>query len=335
MAATIKDIKKKTGLSLATISKYLNGGNVLPENRTKIEAAIKELHYEVNELARGLVTSKTKTIGIVVYSIERLFAGALIRYVGESLRKAGYGLLICDSDEDKNVEAENISFLLSKKVDGIIVIPVAKRSRFLRPAMDAGIPIVLLDRELEDESIDCVKINNRTAAQKAVQLLIENGHQRIAVISSDNNTYTGWERYLGYEDAMRGAGYPIQEEYVKCGVHSIEYGHDSMEKLLLLPEPPTAVFMTNYEISLGAVMALNESGKLCPDDISLVGFDNLLMSHVVKPKLYMMSQPIKEMGEEAVRLMLNRIASEEKEYAPIEIVMKAKMQEGNSIKKLQ
>ena len=95
--ATIKDIKKKTGLSLATISKYLNGGNVLPENRIKIEEAIKELNYEVNEIARGLVTNRTKTVGVIVYSVESLFNGTLLRYIGSELRKAGYGLLICDS----------------------------------------------------------------------------------------------------------------------------------------------------------------------------------------------------------------------------------------------
>lgn len=333
MAATIKDIREKTGLSLATISKYLNGGNVLPENRLKIEAAIKELHYEVNELARSLVTSKTKTVGVVAYSVESLYTGILIRYIGEALRRVGYGLLICDSDQDGQVERENISFLLSKKVDGIIIIPVSNHSQFLRPAKDAGIPIVLVDRKLEDESIDCVSINNRGSAQKAVELLIKNGHQRIAVITSDRRTYTGWERYLGYEDAMRNAGCPLREEYIKCGDHSIEYGHSSMEQLLTLPEPPTGVFMTNYELSLGAVMALNESGKLCPDDVSLVGFDNLLMNHVVRPKLYMVVQPMKEIGEEAVRLMLNRISSKE-ESAPIDIVLGARIKEGNSIKKL-
>ena len=124
MPATIIDIKNRTGLSLATISKYLNGGNVLPENKIKIETAIKELHYEVNEIARGLVTNKTRTIGVSVYSIESIFNGTLLKYMGDALRKAGYGLLICDSNQDEETERKNIKFLLNKKVDGLIVIPV-------------------------------------------------------------------------------------------------------------------------------------------------------------------------------------------------------------------
>ena len=120
MAATIKDIRKKTGLSLATISKYLNGGNVLPENREKIEKAIQSLHYEVNEIARGLVTNRTRTAGVVVFSVESLFNGILLHHTGDILRKAGYGMLICDSGNSPEREAENIRFLLSKKVKGTV-----------------------------------------------------------------------------------------------------------------------------------------------------------------------------------------------------------------------
>ena len=111
MAATIRDIKKRTGLSLATISKYLNGGNVLPENRILIEEAINELHYEVNELARGLVTHKTKTIGVLVYDIQCLFVGSMLHYLGMELHKKGYGMLICDSCNDEKLQKENLQFL--------------------------------------------------------------------------------------------------------------------------------------------------------------------------------------------------------------------------------
>ena len=116
MPSTIRDIKERTGLSLATISKYLNGGNVLPENRTLIEEAIKELHYQPNEIARGLVTNKTRTVGVVVYDIGSLFNGTLLRYIGQALRKERYGLLICDSNNNEEIEAENIRFLLRKNI---------------------------------------------------------------------------------------------------------------------------------------------------------------------------------------------------------------------------
>ena len=154
MSSTIRDIRDRTGLSLATISKYLNGGNVLPENRILIEKAIKELQYEPNEIARGLVTNKTRTVGVVVYNIESMFNGILLRHIGQALRREKYALLICDSRGDETVEAENIRFLIGKKVDGIIVLPIARTPGFLRPAKEAGIPVVLLDRPVEGEALD-------------------------------------------------------------------------------------------------------------------------------------------------------------------------------------
>lgn len=332
MPATIRDIKEKTGLSLATISKYLNGGNVLPENRARIEAAIKELHYEVNEIARGLVTNKTKTVGVLVYSIESLFNGTLLRYIGESLRKQGYGLLICDSCEDQEVEANSLRFLVNKKVDGIIAIPVSRKSDFLKPAEEAGIPVVLMDRNFVDREYDCVRIDNRMAAFRATNTILEKKHKKIAVICSKEE-YTGIERYKGFLDAMETEGISVPEEYHKCGRHCFEHGYSSMKELLQLEERPTAVLMTNYELTLGAVMAVNESGVSCPDDISMMGFDDLILAQVMNPRMCMVVQPMKEMSEKAVELLLSRILEQNKQFMPVEIIVSTRVQEGNSVKK--
>lgn len=331
MPATIRDIKEKTGLSLSTISKYLNGRNVLPENQASIEAAIRELHYEVNEIARGLVTNRTRTVGVVVYSVESLFNGTLLHHIGNALREERYGIFICDSCNDEKIEAENIRFLLKKKVDGIIVVPVSGKPDFLKPARDADVPVVLLDRAISEGGFDCVRIDNRKAAFDAVKILLNHNHRKIAVICSDHDhEYTGCERYKGYLDAMRQAGIGIVEEYQKRGYHSIEFGQKSMKELLCMADPPTAVFMCNYEISLGAVMSVNELGVRCPEDISLFGFDDLILSHVVKPQLYMVVQPMKEMGEKAVEILLRHIDSKEK-TPPVEVVMNTTIRTGNSI----
>lgn len=332
MAATIKDIRDKTGLSLATISKYLNGGNLRPENREKIKAAVAELHYEVNELARGLVTSRTHTIGMVVYGVENLFCGRLIKCAGEALRRQGYGLLICDSNNSAQAEAENVRFLLNKKVAGILVIPVSQDPAFLEPARRAGVPVALLDRVLPGSGFDCVRIDNYTAALHAVEFLLGKGHRRIAVISSDERLYTGWERYKGYRAALEGAGIQPVEAYQQAGTHAIEFGHDSMRCLLSLSVPPTAVFMTNYEVALGAVMAVHEAGVTCPEQISLLSFDDLLLEHIVQPQLHTVVQPMQQMGDKAVSLLLKRIAGEN--GPPAEIVLLTRIREGNSVRPL-
>ncbi|NBH83139.1 LacI family transcriptional regulator [bacterium C-53] len=334
MSATIRDIKEKTGLSLSTISKYLNGRNVLPENQARIEAAIQELHYEVNEIARGLVTNRTRTVGVVVYSVESLFNGTLLHHIGNALREERYGIFICDSCNDEKIEAENIRFLLKKKVDGIIVVPVSRKQDFLNPARDADVPVVLLDRSLSEGAFDCVRIDNRKAAFEAVKILLNHNHRKIAIICSDSeHEYTGYERYKGYLDAMEQAGLEIVGSYQKQGCHSIEFGQASMKELLCLKDPPTAVLLCNYEISLGAVISINELGIRCPEDISLFGFDDLILSHLVKPQLYMVVQPMRDMGEKAVEILLHHIGSKEK-TPPVEIVMNTSVRTGNSIAKV-
>lgn len=331
MAATIRDIKEQTGLSLATISKYLNGGNVLPENKVKIEAAIKDLHYSVNEIARGLVTSKTKTVGVVVYSIESLFNGTLLHHIGNALKAAGYGLLICDSMADAETEAQNIKFLTNKKVDGIIVVPVSSEADFLEPAKQAEIPVVLLDRAIFDGDYDCVRIDNRITARKAVDYLIKKGHKKIAIVSSGEE-YTGLERTKGYKDALKEAGIEVQEQYIENkGRHSIEFGSEAMQRIIALKDRPTAVFCTNYEVTLGAVMIMNDSDLSCPDDISILGFDDLILSHIIKPHLSIVVQPMKDMSEKAVEVLLGHIDGADG-AAPVEVVMGAKLQEGGSVK---
>lgn len=331
MAATIRDIKKRTGLSLATISKFLNGGNVLPENREKIETAINELHYEVNEIARGLVTNKTRTIGVVVFSIESLFSGTMIRYIGDVLRKKGYGLLICDSCNDEKIEADNIRFLLGKKVDGMIVIPVSDQIGFLHPAKQRNIPVVLLDRSIAGAECDSVKIDNRAAARQAVKRIVEEGHTKIAVIYSGKE-YTGIERYKGFCDVTEEHRLMIPEDYRKKGVHSIEHGYDSMKALLELDSKPGAVFMTNYEITLGAIMALQESEEYSLKDFFVMGFDNLHLTHLVDSKIYMVVQPMQRLAEKAAELLLRRV-EDETEEPPVELVLEASIEETHPTKK--
>lgn len=332
MAATIRDIRERTGLSLATISKYLNGGNVLPRNRELIEEAIDALHYEVNELARGLVTNRTKTIGVLVYDIQCFFVGNMLHHLGQELHKNGYGMLICDSCNDEEMEKANLQFLLSRKVDGILVFAVSLTGGFLKPAKDAGIPVVLIDRAFRGEEADCVEVDNRTAVFRAAQMLIENGHHRIALIAS-NVEYTGLERRKGYEDAFRKFGINVPEEYRVYGRHSFELGYEGMQMLLGLEKPPTAVILSNYDTTLGGILALNESGLSCPADISVIGFDDLLMSKIIRPKLWIVSQPMREMAEKAVEMLLARISHEE-QGGPLRVSFTAEMQEGRSIRKI-
>ena len=332
MSATIRDIKDKTGLSLATISKYLNGGNVLPENRVKIEAAIKSLHYEVNEIARSMVTNKTRTVGVLMHNVESPFSGQIMHFISMKLRENGYGMLICDSCNDAELEEKNLRYLVNKKVDGIIVVPVSTNAAFLSPADNADIPVILMDRPLDFGSYDCIRIDNRTASLRAMDIILSNGHKKIAVIASEHE-YTGRERYAGFMDAMRQAGLFVPKEYIKLGDHSLETGYKYTKELLEADDRPTAIFAANYEISLGAMMAINESEYKCPEDISFVGFDDQLIFHLLEPPVYMVKQPLQQMSDKAVEILLTRITDNNGD-APMEIALHTTISEGKSIKKI-
>lgn len=332
MPATIRDIKNRTGLSLATISKYLNGGNVLPENKALIEEAIKELHYEVNEIARGLVKNKTRTVGVIIYDIASFFSSNLLHYLGQELRENGYAMVICDSCNNEKQEKENVKFLLSRKVDGIIVVPVNTSGKFLDPAKKANIPVVLLDRAFQDEAYDCVRIDNRVTAFRAVDILIKHNHKKIAFIGSDVED-TGIERYKGYREALEQADIPLQKNYIKLGKFGLENGYQYMKELMCQEDRPTAVFLSNYETALGGVMALNELNISFPEEVSVFGFDDLLVSNIVKPSLWLVEQPMETLCKNAVRLLLERI-SNGNEGEAMKLSFGAKIREGKSIRKI-
>ncbi|MCR5775522.1 MAG: LacI family transcriptional regulator [Lachnospiraceae bacterium] len=331
MASTIKDIRAETGLGLATISKYLNGGNVRSENKQKIEDAIKKLDYHPNETARSLVTKRTRTIGFIVHNIAINFSGVLLQHASAFLHERGYGMMICDSNLDEKQEAENIRFCVDKQVDGILIMPVSSDPAFLAPAVKSDIPVVLLDREIKSHEIDCVTIDNLNAAKRATDYLLERGHSKIAVIHS--REYTGEERFKGFLAAMEKAGISVPEEYIfSARSHSTELGYKSMKTLLTLKDKPTAVMTTNYEVSLGVIMAMNEEGVRCPRDISLIGFDELILPMVMNPKLTLVAQPMEDIAAEGVRILLNRI-EEGKDLPPQRVSLYAALKEGESVGK--
>ncbi len=332
MAATIKDIRAETGLGLATISKYLNGGNVRSENRQKIEEAIKKLDYHPNETARSLVTKRTRTVGFVVNNIASSFSGVLLQHASAYLHDRGYGMMICDSYLNEKQEAESIRFCTEKQVDGILIIPVSQNSSVFAAAEKAEIPVVLLDREIESDAFDCVTIDNMNAAERATDYLIQHGHKKIAVVHSEE--YTGNERFKGFLEAMKKAGITVPKQYMYSEkMHSTELGYNSMKKLISLKDRPTAVLTSNYEVSLGVIMAMNEEGIRCPEDISLIGFDELILPMVMRPKLTLVAQPMEDIASEGARILLQRI-EEGKKLPPQKVSLYAALKEGESVRDL-
>lgn len=331
MAATIKDIAKKTGLGLATISSYLNGGNVREKNRIKIEAAIEELHFEVNEVARGLKTNRTKIIGIIIPELNNIFCAEIITEVEDRLRSHGYATMICDCRTDEKREEEAVEFLLHRRVDGLIVMPSGRQGKYLNKFTKAGKPVVLIDRKLEDIGCDSVLVDNEGAACDAVERLLKAGHRRIGMIAGPKDIYTAQERYRGYCTALEQAGIKPDTRLAAWGDYTIEGGAAAMKELVSRNPDMTAVFVSNYEMTMGAIIEINELGIRIPDELSFIGFDNVEFAKASIPKLSIVTQPTKDIARHVAELMLGRLedSGDADEYQAVKL--KTSFVEGKSV----
>ena len=313
MAATMKDIARQTGLGLATISSYFNGGNVREKNRIKIEAAIEELHYEVNEVARGLKTNATRTIGVVIPELNNTFCAEIITGMEDVLRSHGYATIVCDCRTDKKLEREAVEFLIRRRVDGIINMPVDEEGKHLRKFQKTGKPIVLIDRRIQGISCDSVLVDNRKAAEDAVQCFIKNGHRNIGIIGGPEGIFTAQERLSGYSKALKEAGIPIRDSLIFHGDYTIQGGVRGLEELVRSNPDMTAVFVTNYEMTMGAMIGVNELGIKIPEQLSMIGFDNLQFARACNPKLTIVSQPTDGIAREVARIMLEHLENGKQE----------------------
>lgn len=336
MAATIKDIAQKTGLGLATISSYLNGGNVREKNRVKIEEAIRELHFEINETARGLKTNTTRTIGVVIPELNSVFCAKVIGRIEDTLRKHGYALMICDCRTDKVREREAVEFLMRKRVDGLINMPVDGKGRHLEKFRRTGKPVVLIDREINGLGCDSVCANNREAMKEAVKLLVENGHRGIGMVAGTQDVLTAQERLMGYEEACSENGIPLRESYIYSGDCTIESGVLGLETLVRNNPEMTAVVVGNYNMSVGVMIGMNELGLSVPEELSVIGFDNLQFARACRPRLTILDQPTGEIADHAARIMLERLGKTDcaVNAQPYKVRLKTALIPGSSVKKL-
>lgn len=333
MAATMKDIAKRTGLGLATISSYFNGGNVREKNRIKIEEAIEELHYEVNEVARGLKTNATRTIGVVIPELNNIFCSEIITGMEDILRSHGYATMICDCRTDRILEKDAVEFLFRKRVDGIVNMPVDITGSHLAAFQKAGKPIVLIDRQIQGLECDSVLVDNRKAARDAVEVLLDNGHRNIGIIAGPRDVFTARERLEGYCKAHEQAGISVQESLICHGDYTIQGGVRALETLVKRNPDMTAVFVTNYEMTMGAVIGMNELGIRIPEQLSVIGFDNLPFARACSPKLTIVSQPTQEIGREVARIMLEHLDG--KDTGKIAEKLQTEMIMGKSVRKIE
>ena len=336
MAATMKDLARETGLGLATLSKYFNGGTVREKNRLLIEAAVKKLHYVPNEVARSLKTQQTRVIGVIIPELSNAFITSIISSMEDILRKQDYAVIVCDCRSDPKREKSAVEFLLHRRVDGLINMATDATGAHLKAALSAGIPVLLVDRLIEslNGKVSAVVIDNVHAAGQAVRKLTDMGHRQIGLVLGVPDLYTTNQRLTGYLNALKDAGITPDEDYIRYGDYTMDGGYQAVLDLLKLEKRPTALFVTNFEMTLGAMLALQRSGVSVPKDLSVIGFDKLELFGEIFPDLTLIRQPQLSIGREAASLMLDLLAHHDAPSHRI-VTLSTELTEGSSIRALK
>jgi LacI family transcriptional regulator len=318
--ATMKEVAKLAGVSVATVSRVLNNKpNVSPELRSKVLEAVQELNYQRNRVARSLRVRTSQIIGLIISDIQNPFFTSVVRGVEDVAYDHGYTLLLCNSDEDPAKERLYIDTMLAERVAGVIVSPVAEVDNYSSVPLRAGVPIVAMDRRMRDLDVDTVVVNNVEGAYRAVSHLIELGNHRIGFIGGPSQTTTGKERQEGYKRALAEHGIKLDQGLIRIGDFKQDSGYQRACELLEMDDPPMAIFAANNLMTLGALNAIHEKGLNIPRDIAIVGFDDMAWAPSLNPPLTAVAQPTYELGCTAADLLLQRIADKGREIVEMKL----------------
>ena len=307
--ATIKDVARLSGVSAMTVSRVINGGTrVSPDARRRVEAAIEQLAYVPNRLARGLSRQRTGTLAVIVPDVANPFFTAIVRAAEEVARRADYHVILGDTRADLALEREIVEELIAHRAEGAVIAPVSDRSiTHLRRLEQFGVPYVLIDRRVPGTQSDVVLGDSVGGARRLVEHLLSLGHRRIAFIVERDEVSTARERRAGYEAALTAAGIDVDPQLVAIASADPAGGAAGMRQLLERDPRPTAVFTVNNLVALGAIEAVRAAGLEVPDDIALVCFDDIEYASRLYPFLTAMEQPAQTFGTLSTQLLLERI----------------------------
>lgn len=313
--ATMADVARSAGVSVATVSHVLNGTRpVLPHTRQAVLNAMEELGYTPNTLARSLVTSRTRSIGLAVSAISNPYFTEILQGVEASALAHGYSLLIADPHDDPKHERKVVQLLHERRVDGMIVAPSADPRELIAYLGRHNVPTVLLDRLVDvptdgSPHFDQVCADSAEPVARLVTHLADLGHRRIALVAGLPGLSTTSERLAGYRDGLAAAGLAYDERLVVHGDSESAGAERATAALLSLASSPTALVTANNAMTIGALRALHDHGLSVPDDIALCCFDDFAWADLFSPRLTAIAQPSRDIGAQAVRVLLDRLAS--------------------------
>jgi DNA-binding LacI/PurR family transcriptional regulator len=307
--ATITEVAERARVSTATVSRvFAQPDRVSADLRERVYQAARVLDYRPSRVARQLRVGTSTTVGVVIPDLQNPFFMSVVRGIEETLQAAGYTLLLANSDEMPEREERALDMLRADGVAGLVFVPIAARRKGYRQLSSPPVPVVAVDRMPEGLRVDLVTVENTDGSRRAVEHLVAVGHREIALLGGPPQHSTASERQEGYERALREAGIPIRAELIRHGDFRDVGGYEGMKALLGIPAPPTAVFVANNLMALGALRAIHERGRRIPQDVAVVSFDDMPWATSLNPPLSAVAQPAREIGETAGELLLARIA---------------------------
>lgn len=308
--ATIKDVAARAGISYTTVSHVVNGTRPVSDTvRGKVEAAIAELGYVPSGVARSLRAQATGTLGLLVPNASNPYFAELARGIEDHAERNGYSVILCNSDDDIDKQLRYLRVLVERRIDGLIVATVASDTAFAEALASLKVPLMLVDRSLDGVTADRVQVDHERGGFLATQHLLELGHRRIACIGGPASTQVAQLRAAGYRRALAGAG--VEPLPVADCAFTSPAGYAAAQALLTGDKPPTAIFAGNDMIALGVLRAAAERGVRVPEQLSVVGFDDIEVSRYLYPALTTVGQSIGQLGEIAAARLLARIREPE------------------------
>ncbi len=293
-----------------TVSRVINGGTgVRAETRQRVEQVVSDLHYVPSRVARGLTSNKSGTLGLIVPDVVNPFFAQIVAGAELVTRRAGYRMLLCNSESDLNQERRFVEDILSYKAEGVLVVPVNDQSKDNLAMLSVHeVPFVLIDRAVDDVACDVVQADNVAGARMMVEHLVSLGRRRIAMMALTTETSTARDRREGYQQALKAADIPFDPELVFVTAGARSDGYRAMQQILSQEPWPDAVFAINNMTAMGAVEAMREHGLAVPDDIAVVTFDDVDFLSIWHPFLTVVDQPAELFGTLSAELLLERIA---------------------------
>lgn len=326
---TVKEVARLAGVAPITVSRVMNhADHVTDETRRRVMAAVEQLGYVPNKVASSLRSRHTGMIALVLTDVTNPFFTTVARGVEDAANAAGFNLILCNTDESEAKQDDYLQVLLERRVDGILLVPARSNFEPVQMIQKMDIPVVVLDRRLPSKNVDVVRCDSETGAYQLTRLLLQNGHRRIAALSGPRLVSTAQDRVSGYLRALDEAGLDATAALIHYGEFNLESGYQMTLAALSDPQPPTAIFAVNNFIAIGALKALKDKGLRAPEDIAVVGFDDLPSSIVVDPFLTVAAQPAYQMGKQGAELLLRRLVQSsphdfEEIVLPTELIIRA------------